>query len=246
VFKSEDDLIQSFNIGRPASAYTLPYAFADVGPDGISGTTDDITRTLYALPSALASQFPVNNLVMNVGNESRYKTVEASMSKRLSNRWSLQGGGSHTWSKEFFEVNTPNATSDAETSRWDFKLSGTYEAPYGIRISPLLRHQAGANFARTISVGAGIATAAGGIFSGTIDAEPRNARRHDNITVFDVRMEKSFALGRGLRLRGFFDLFNITNSNAVEVRTVATGTSFLRPTAILAPRTARLGARLSF
>jgi hypothetical protein len=246
VFKSEDDLIQSFNIGRPASAYTLPYAFLDVGPDGRSGTADDVTRTLYAVPSALASQFPVNNLVMNVGNESRYKTVEASMGKRLSNRWSMQAGGSHTWSKDFFEVNNPNATANADTTRWDFKLSGTYEAPYGIRISPLVRHQAGGNFARTISVGAGIATAAGGIFSGTIDAEPRNARRHDNITVFDVRVDKSVSLGRGMRLRGFFDLFNITNSNAVEVRTVATGTSFLRPTAILSPRTARLGARLSF
>ena len=52
--------------------------------------------------------------------------------------------------------------------------------------------------------------------------------------------------GRGIRLRGFFDLFNLTNSNAAETRTVSTGTSFLRPTAILAPRTARLGARLSF
>jgi hypothetical protein len=43
-----------------------------------------------------------------------------------------------------------------------------------------------------------------------------------------------------------FDLFNITNSNAAETRTVSTGTSFLRPTAVLAPRTARLGARLSW
>jgi hypothetical protein len=246
VYKSEDDLVQSFNIGRPASAYTLEYPFRDVGVDGVSGTADDAILTLYAIPSSQSSQFPVNNLTTNVGNESSYKTVEASVSKRLSNRWSMQAGGSHTWSNEFFEVNTPNATETADTTRWDFKVSGTYEAPYGIRISPLLRHQAGANFARTISVGAAAATAAGGIFSGTIDAEPRNARRHDNITVFDVRVDKSFTLGRGLRLRGFFDLFNITNSNAVEVRTVTTGSTFLRPTAILSPRTARLGVRLSF
>lgn len=245
VFKSEDDLVSSFNIGRPASAYTLPYSFTDVGPDGRSGTADDNVLTLFAVPSSQAAAFPVNNLVKNIGDESRYKTVEASMTKRLSNRWSMNAGGSHTWSTERFEVNTPNATANADTSRWDFKVSGTFEAPYGIRISPLLRHQAGVNFARTISVGAGIATAAGGIFSGTIDAEPQNARRHDNITVLDVRMEKGFTFS-GLRLRGFFDLFNITNSNAVETRTIATGSSFLRPTAILSPRTARIGARLSF
>jgi hypothetical protein len=85
-----------------------------------------------------------------------------------------------------------------------------------------------------------------GIFNGTIDAEPRNARRHDNITVFDVKVDRSFALGGGVRVRAFLDLFNLTNSNAVETRTVATGTSFLRPTAVLPPRAARIGARLSF
>jgi hypothetical protein len=246
VYKTEDDLIDSFNIGRPASAYTLPYAFVDIGPDGRSGTADDRTLTLLAIPSALAAEFPTTNLVMNLGDNSKYKTIEASMSKRLSNRWSLNAGGSHTWSEQFFQVNNPNATENANTSRWDFKLSGTFEAPYGIRISPLLRHQAGANFARTISVGAAVARAAGGIFSGTIDAEPRDARRHDNITVFDVRVEKGFTFGRNIRLRGFFDLFNITNGNAAETRTVSTGSSFLRPTAVLTPRTARFGARLSF
>jgi hypothetical protein len=246
VYKSEDDIIQSYNIGRPPSAYTLPYAFLDVGPDGRANTADDQTLTLYAIPSNLASQFPVSNLVMNLAQGGRYKTVEASMSKRLSDRWSLQAGGSHTWMHEFFQVNTPNNTPEADTSRWDFKLSGTYEAPYGIRISPLLRHQAGANFARTISVGAGAATAAGGIFSGTIDAELRDARRHDNITVFDVKVERAFPLGRGVRVRAFLDLFNLTNSNAVETRTVTTGTSFLRPTAVLPPRAARIGARLQF
>jgi hypothetical protein len=246
VFKSEDDLIGSFNVGRPPSAYTLAYPFLDNGPDGRANTTDDQTRTLYAIPSALASQFPVNNLVRNLAQGGRYKTIEASMSKRLSNRWAMSAGGSRTWSHEFFEINTPNNTPEADTARWDFKLSGTYEAPLGLRISPLLRHQAGANFARTISVGAGVATGFGGIFSGTIDAEPRNARRHDNITVFDVKIERAFALGRGLRLRAFVDLFNITNSNAVETRTVSTGTSFLRPTAVLPPRAARIGARLAF
>jgi hypothetical protein len=246
VFKSEDDLIDSFNIGRPPSAYTLPYAFNDNGPDGRANTSDDGQLTLYAIPSSLASQFPINNLTTNLDEGGRYKTIEASVSKRLSNRWSLSAGGSHTWSHEFFQINNPNETAEADTSRWDFKLSGTFEAPYGIRISPLLRHQAGANFARTISVGAGTATAAGGIFSGTIDAEPRDARRHDNITVFDMKVERAFALGRGMRLRAFLDLFNLTNSNAVETRTVSTGTSFLRPTAVLPPRAARIGARLVF
>ncbi len=142
--------------------------------------------------------------------------------------------------------NTPNGAFDEDTTRWDFKLSGTYEAPYGFRLSPLVRHQAGANFARQISVGAGAATAAGAIFSGTVNVEPLNSNRHDNITVLDVRIDRSFTVGRGVRMRGFLDLFNITNTNAAESRTITTGTAYLRPTAVLAPRTMRIGARLSF
>ena len=256
VYKSEDDLIVQYNPGRPIEAYTVPFSFVDVGPDGATGTADDRTLRLLGVPSAQAASFPLTNVVMNTPRLSRYKTMEASLLKRLSNRWSAQVGGSFTWAHDFDGgyPNTPNGAGYSgaspsfaeDTTRWDFKASGTYEAPFGIRVSPLLRHQAGANFARQISVGAASATAAGAIFSGTINAEPRNSRRHDNITVLDVRAERTFDLGSGIRARALFDVFNLTNSNAAETRTITTGTSFLRPTAILAPRTARVGVRLSF
>ncbi len=248
VYKSEDDLIAQYNPSRPISAYSVPFSFTDIGADGLANTGDEKILTLYGVPSAQAANFPVTNVVMNTGRFSRYKTVEASLVKRQGNRWSAQVGGSYTWAHDFPGAypNDPNGTFDQDTSRWDFKLSGTYEAPLKIRVSPLVRHQAGANFARTISVGSAFATAAGAIYSGTINAEPLNARRHDNITVFDIRAERSFNLGGSVRLRTMFDLFNITNTNAVETRTVATGTAFLRPTAVLAPRTARVGVRLQF
>ena len=200
------------------------------------------------MPTSQQANFPITNVVMNTERFSRYKTAEASMNKRLSGGWSMQAGGSYTWAHDFSGAypNDPNGSFDQDTSRWDFKLSGTYEAPWAIRVSPLVRHQAGANFARTISVGAATATAFGAIYSGTIDADARNSNRHDNITVVDLRMDRSFSLGGGMRLRGFVDLFNLTNANSAETRTTATGTSFLRPTAILAPRTLRLGARFSW
>ena len=178
----------------------------------------------------------------------------SSMNRRLANRWAAQVGGSYTWANDFPGTpvnpngypNTPNGTFDEPTTRWDFKLSGTYEAPYGIRVSPLVRHQAGANFARQFVVGAGLATAANAIFSGTVNVEPLNSRRHDNITVLDVRADRGFNLTGTMRVRLFVDLFNITNSNSAETRTITSGTAFLRPTAVLAPRTARIGARFQF
>jgi len=222
----------------------------DVGVDGVANTADDKTVSLLGVPNTadVNTKYPLTNVTQNTPRFSRYKTFEATMNKRMSNKWSAQIGGSHTWAHDFPGAypNTPNGVFDENTTRWDFKLSGTYEAPYGLRVSPLVRHQAGANFARQISVGAAAATAAGAIFSGTINVEPLDSRRHDNITVVDLRIDRGFRLGNGVTLRGMFDLFNITNSNAVETRTITTGTAFLRPTAVLAPRTARLGARLSF
>ena len=77
-------------------------------------------------------------------------------------------------------------------------------------------------------------------------AEPSNANREDNIWVFDVRAEKSMTFGSRVRIRAYFDAFNLTNSHASETISRATGLSYLKPSAILAPRTARVGFRFIF
>jgi len=248
VYKSEDDLIAQYNPFRPIESYTVPFSFLDVGADNVRGTADDQTLALLGFPASQAANFPLTNVVQNTPRFSRYKTVEASMVKRQGNRWSAQIGGSHTWSNDFPGAypNTPNGQFDEPTTRWDFKVSGTVEAPWGIRVSPLVRYQAGQNFAREISVGAAAANAVGAIFTGTVYAEARDARRQDNITVFDIRADRAFSLGGTMRLRALFDLFNITNSNAVETLTRTSGSAFPRPTAVLSPRTARVGVRFSF
>ena len=61
--------------------------------------------------------------------------------------------------------------------------------------------------------------------------------------MLDVRVEKSINLGAGTRLRVFFDGFNLFNTYAAETISFSTGTAFQQPTAILAPRTGRVGAR---
>jgi hypothetical protein len=168
--------------------------------------------------------------------------------RRSAGRWSAQMGGSFTWLHDFPEgyPNNPNEPFDEKRTRWDFKASGSYEAPWGIRLSPVLRHQAGPNFARLISVPASAASAFGLIYSGTIYAERANARRQDHIWLVDIRAEKTVRFNDRTRLRLFFDLFNITNSHAAETISQTTGTGFLRPSAILAPRTARLGFRFQW
>jgi len=106
---------------------------------------------------------------------------------------------------------------------------------------------------RTIAVPQSAATPYGLIYTGTIYAgedggEPGTSSnlwsfRQDNITILDVRIERSVSFGSTVRLRPFLDLFNILNNDAYETINVGTGSSFQRPSAILAPRTMRIGFR---
>jgi hypothetical protein len=178
---------------------------------------------------------------MNVDQYSRAKTAEVSMSKRYSNGWSASIGGAHTWLTDFpngFPDN-PNEPGAESYTQWSLKATANYDAPFGIRLSPVLRHQSGDAYARTLSITA----PTGLIASGTGYADATADNREDNIWVFDVRTEKTITFTNRIRTRLFFDLFNITNSHASETISQATGLGYQKPSAILAPRTARLGFR---
>jgi hypothetical protein len=253
VYKTEDDVISdNYQIERPISAYTTPFTFLDIGVDGIRGTADDRNLTMYGVSPAAQAAFPTTRYVANLPEFGRYKTVEASANKRYGDRFSLSLGGSYTWLFNFPNnyPNTPNQPGAEHRTTWQFKASGTYDAPYGVRLSPILRHQSGVNFARTGTIvapaGSGLAVSGGtpaAAAATLIYLEPANANREDNIWVFDTRAERSIKLAQNTQLRLFLDLFNLTNSHASETIGRATGTSYLKPTAILAPRTARVGFR---
>lgn len=247
VYKTEDDLFENYQAFRPPSAYSVPFTFRDLGRDGVRDTSDDRDLTLFGMPRAQEGQFPLTEVVLNPGLVGRYKTVEAAVSKRFANRWSASAGTSYTWRDNFPTDDfpqTPNHPGRFDRTTWDFKVTGSYEAPYGIRLSPVLRHQSGTNFARTITIPSSAGNAFGLIVPQTTyyADEPKNNRR-DRIWLLDLKAEKTIPLGGRARIRGFVDLFNITNSHAAEEVTTTTGANFLRPTAILAPRTLRLGFR---
>ncbi len=252
VYKTEDDLIDTYAPGRSPSAFSVPFDFVDIGVDGVRNTADDAIVQMFGLPSANAEAlFPSNQFVMNVPQYSRYKTVEASVSRRYSSRWSASFGGAYTWMEDFpteLFPNNPQMPGVQDRTVWNFKATASYDAMWGIRISPVLRHQSGVNFARTVQptapTGSGLL-----INSGTGDRaihylEPMNANREDNIWVFDVRAERTVPIGPRLKARLYLDLFNITNSHASETIGRATGLSYLKPTAILAPFTSRVGFRI--
>ena len=59
VYKTEEDLISTnLQPGRPASAYTVPFTFVDIGVDGLRGTGDDKNLTFYGFPTANSAAVP--------------------------------------------------------------------------------------------------------------------------------------------------------------------------------------------
>ena len=255
VYKSEDDLIQRMQPDRPASLFNVPYTFTDLGADGRSGTADDRPLTFFGIPNAGIPS--ARNVVMNTGQYSRYKTYELSMNKRYGNRWSGSAGFGYTWMTDFPNgpVRNPNNPGVEDRTVWNFKATASYDAPGGVRISPVLRHQSGANYARviTITAPAALGLTATSVCPSTVNncgsqayAEPMNANREDNIWVFDVRAEKSITITDRVRVRAYVDAFNITNSHASETISRATGLGYQKPSAILAPFTTRVGFRFIF
>ncbi len=251
VYKTEDDLIATYQPLRRPSAFTVPYSFTDIGVDGRTGTSDDKVLTFYGMPNAQAANFSNRQVVMNVDQYSRYKTFEVSMNKRYGSKWSASMGYGFTMLQDFPNgpVRNPNNPGIQDRTLWNFKASGSYDAPWGIRLSPVVRHQSGSNYARTLAITAPAAlglTATSSGAGGTAYAEPMDANREDNIWVFDIRAERNFNLTNRMRFRAYFDAFNMTNSHASEAISRATGLGYQKPANILAPRTARVGFRFIF
>ena len=254
VYFRVQDQTGTFQLDRPASAYTVPFNVVDKGPDNAVGTADDQSLTFYGIPKSQlnAGLFPNTQYVTNTPDDGTYKTFEVSLSKRQSHNYSLNAGFGYTWSKDYplTYPNTPNGPFNYSYTRFSFKISGSYNAPWGITISPLYRFQNGAPYARTLSVSAPAscnctfsAARAGSLTNTTVYATPYGAFRQDNVGDLDVRVEKTVNFGHAAKVRLFLDGYNLTNTYAAQTINVTTGSKFQNPTSILAPRTGRIGFR---
>ncbi len=248
-------------IGIPVTGYT-PQTFNDPGPDNLVNTADDRPLTLYNVQS----QFRGQNVSFhtNFPGTQRYKGLELTLSKRMSNRWQLMG--SYVWSRLdgdlVVDPNNPNQTiptnatgRGANDQPHAFKLIGSYQAPLGIDVGVNYQALSGLPFDRQFR-----ATLTQG--STTIRAEPRGQYRADTLNLLSLKVDKTFRLHQHARISGFFEVHNVLNSNAAQnsIGTLtqaftsqaafdaarATTSYFGRTQEILAPRIAKLGVRYSF
>ena len=236
----------------------MPATFADPGPDGRAGTSDDGPPisgfNLQSSPTGLPTLTTVANQPDARGD---YYTWEVSGNRRMSGRWSLRASFTHTWNydhgnsfagstvRQYSLPFTPNdlINTDREDgaykfTNWTAKLMSTIEAPYGIRLTPMLRHQSGDQIGRIVQVPFNYGTQ-------PVLVEPLASNRLDHVTIWDLRAEKVFRFG-GRSVSGFMDLYNIANSNAEFRQIYTSGSSFGFPTTIIPPRIIRFGAKLEW
>lgn len=238
----------TINVNRPLGAYSETVRVVDPGPDGRTGSADDgATLTAYGLtPEALGAP-PVNSTTNLPRSDNDYYTWEITATKRQRARWSLLASFTRTWNREaalgMGNDFTPNAFLNAEGDQlpfttWQAKFLATINPLPGFRVVPVVRSQAGTAFARTFVHTLNYGTA-------TIKAEPLGAHWTPNITLVDLRTEKAFRVASA-QVMGFFDVYNVFNTNAEQTVTTSSGTAWLRPTAITGPRILRIGARLEW
>ncbi len=234
-------------VNRPYEAFSVPVTVLDPGPDGVFNNTDDGgTFTAYNLDPAALAQSPVN-ITRNFDDVvNDYYTWEISATKRGVSRWSTSASFAHTWSStDALGTGTQTPTSlinadgrQLKATSWQAKAHTTFELPKDVRLISVIRHQAGTPFERTFTARLNYGNA-------TIRAEENNSRRTPNMTIFDVRSEKTFRMNN-VGLTGFFDVYNIFNTNAEQALTTTSGSSWLRPSAITPPRIARVGVKLAW
>jgi hypothetical protein len=268
VWKKDYNGWQQYPADRPLGAYTVPITIADPGPDGNFNTTaDNGTLDLFNLDDTSRS---TRTIVQNLdGYDGTYKTIEFSANKRYSNRWSMSASYSYTWTHEFnnsyfsnrfgqvvsqsslfgpFPTN-PNDRTENDFTNWNAKLSGTVDAGWGVRVTPVLKMQSGAPYGRFANIPGCTAAVTSNCLnygSQAVLVEPIGTRRQDTVSVLDFRVEKQLVFATRARVGLFFDLFNALNSNtAVNIAWVS-GPRFERATTVLNPRIAKFGVKFDW
>ena len=134
--------------------------------------------------------------------------------------------------------------------RTNFKLSGAYPLPYGIRLSGVFQSTAGDALTQNYTVTAAAFRNLTGVALGqpSVTIRPLNEPGTvygDRINQLDFTFAKTFRTG-GWQMTPEVSLFNALNANPITSYTVAYGPALGYPLRILEPRLVRFGVRARF
>jgi len=256
------NLVATLNTGVPFSSY-LPVNFQEAGDDGIPGTYDDLTFTVYdQKPETLGQDYFLLTNADSEARVNRYRGADVTLVRKPGEKFdfffsfqAIEAIGSANPGNTELEnddgvigslYTDPNTLiNDKGRLRFDrgftVRLGFSFEAAWGIRVGGVIKYYDGQPFAREIIIT--------GFTQGpfAIMAHPRGVARYEYNRNVDVRLEKVFVI-KGTRLRIILDGFNIFNRSLATEENEWTGPDFpLRfATEIMSPRLFRLGLAFEF
>jgi hypothetical protein len=255
VYKRIVNLYDTINVARPYSAYNIPLTRRDPGPDGIGGTADDGGMvTIYDYdPAYRGAAFTLNARLNRPDSQAdTAQTIEGSVQKRLSNRWSMGSSfgatKQHRWIQGVIE--TPNQVTFPLDETWDyqFRLNGSYTLPFDVLLGGTMTTLNGVKGQRTYIFRA--ADPLGGpplrqLSTVTLRLDPFGSERGPVQNYVDLRLAKNIKVGQR-RLEISADAINALNTNVAQATTYVAGPTYGQITLIPAPRIVRFGAQYSF
>jgi hypothetical protein len=210
----EENMYDSTTPNRPISAYNQAYNTVYPATDPVNAGKP-ITILYY--PSSLSSANQTM-LVTRDGNRDFFHTIEGTLNKRLSNKWS--GMASFGLTKKHKWIPLTGGQSGAQPVApyqnafpldltWDYTFKGyvTYELPFGITSAVNYQLLAGApNYATDQFNGVP------SLGTVTIPVEQFGTQRSPTLHVLNLKAGKRFALKRGDSLELSVELFNALNA----------------------------------
>jgi len=272
------------DLAQPSNAYTDVRYAIDPGPDNKFGDGDDRIVAIYSVPANYPTAGQVNTLRTNYDKNERnrlYSAYETSFNKQYSNRWTFLAGYTADYQKpgspnpltpnQLLYGSANNGNSDQATKltvnvpywSYSFKMSATYDLPYGLKWAGTYNAQSGEPYGRLLQIKDARNT--------TITAQMEGiAGRYPWVKLFDNRISKVFKIGDRQSIEAQWDLFNTFNSSALlswpitqtaapvggpfpavgsttyHVPAVSGGIDASAASPIVAPRVFRLAARYRF
>ncbi len=207
--------------------------------------------TITAWSRNVSGRADVLSLVYDPAGGSMFRTWEIEGVKRMSHKWLLITGAD--WTKRDIAPNT--ATTDPNVLfgqniypashywQWSGKGTLTYQAPWGINISSVLKTQKGEPSVRTVTVNCnrlvpagqtcaqagGAAPGQGSTFNVTVEQSGSgNNNFYPTLNLWDMSVGRTFKLAEKFgKIEGKIDISNILNSNTIlGWKTTTTTTSF--------------------
>jgi hypothetical protein len=233
--------IATSNTAAPPSSW--------IGPITVTEVTSGRTVQVWNRGTAASANLHSNSK----DADTNYHGGDITLRKRMSDRWSMQGGASFgkvTAATRGGNRNDPNITSAFDSNvitegdrPWSYRLSGVYELPYQLFLSGTWQFQAGPPETTIVLVtNQTIALAQG---NQSVQVAPVGDVRFPNTATLDLNIRKVWRLGRQT-LAPRLEIFNATNESTITAWVSQLGPTYHRPSGLQRGRLIKLELAYDF